>query len=124
MVVTSNLRRQQGATTLGMIVVVVIVGVGLLAALRLAPKYFEYFTVVKVLDRVAQESSVDPVPEKIRMALSRSWQIESIKSINYDEVESRKVISGYELIADYRAEVPLMGNLSLVVDFSKTVIVP
>lgn len=124
MVVTSNLRRQQGATTLGMIVVVVIVGVGLLAALRLAPKYFEYFTVVKVLDRVAQESSVDPVPEKIRMALSRSWQIESIKSINYDEVEIRKVISGYELIANYRAEVPLMGNLSLVVDFSKTVIVP
>ena len=62
-----------------------------------------------------------PAPQELRNSLDRRWTVEDIKSIQPKEIEIKKAGSGFTMRAWYRAEAPFVGNVSLVVDFDKTV---
>jgi hypothetical protein len=116
--------RQRGATFIGMVVIVAILGCGLYAAIRLTPMYIEYLEVVRALDQTAKESSNNAVtPNQLRQALDRRWVVEDIKSVQPKEIEIHKTSEGWTMRAWYRAEVPFIANVSLVADFDKTVTV-
>lgn len=116
--------QQRGATALGMLTIVAILGLGLYAVIRLFPLYLEYFEVVRAMEKVTKETSAaETSPDKIRFSLNRTWLIEDIKTLDYKDIDIRKVGSTYEMTADYRAEVPFIGNVSLVAEFSKIVTV-
>ena len=116
--------QQRGATALGMLTILAILGLGLYAVIRLVPVYLEYFEVVRAMDKVSKESSAaETSPDKIRFSFNRTWNIEDIKTLDYKDIEIRRVGSTYELTAEYRAEVPFIGNVSLVANFYKTVTV-
>lgn len=114
--------QQRGATALGMLTILAILGLGLYAVIRLVPVYLEYFEIVGAMEKIPKETSAaETNPEKIRFSLNRTWLIEDIKTLDYKEIQIRKSSSGYEMTAEYRAEVPFIGNVSLVADFYKTV---
>lgn len=114
--------RQRGATLIGMIVIVAIIGLGLYAGIRLTPLYMEYMAVVRALDQTAKEGVGASVsPNQLRQSLDRRWTIEDIKSIQPKDIEIKRVGEGYSMRAWYRAEAPFVSNVSLVVDFDKTV---
>lgn len=114
--------RQGGATFLGMVIILAILGAGLYAGIRLVPLYFEYMEVVRAMEQVAKEFNGEPVSvAQIRTSLDRRWTIEDIKSIQPKDMEIRKAGSGVTMRAFYRAEAPFVANVSLVVDFDKTV---
>ena len=116
--------QQRGATALGMLTILAILGLALYAVIRLVPVYLEYFEVVRAMDKITKETSAaDTTPDKIRFSLNRTWNIEDIKTLDYKDILIRKSGSGYEMTAEYRAEVPFIGNVSLVADFYKTVTV-
>lgn len=116
------LARQRGATFIGMVVIVAIIGFGLYAAMRLTPLYMEYLEVARALEQTAKEHQGEGVsPQTLRTALDRRWTIEDIKSIDTKDIEIIKKRNGYTMRAYYRAEAPFIGNVSLVVDFDKTV---
>jgi len=115
-------KHQRGATFIGMLVIVAILGLGLYGAIRLVPVYMEYMAVVRALEQTAKEASGNPTsPGELRNALDRRWTIEDIDSIDPREVEIRRAGGGYSMRAWYRAEAPFVGNVSLAVDFDKTV---
>ncbi len=115
-------RRQRGATFLGMVIIVAILGFALYAGIRLVPLYFEYMAVVRAMDQTAKENANDPTsPQELRNALNRRWTIEDIKSVDPKEIEIKRGGSGFTMRAYYRAEAPFIANVSLVVDFDKTV---
>lgn len=114
--------RQGGATFLGMVIILGILGVGVYAGIRLVPLYFEYMEVVRAMEQVAKEYQGEPVTvSQIRTSLDRRWTVEDIKSVQPKEIEIRKEGSVMSMRAFYRAEAPFIGNVSLVVDFDKTV---
>jgi hypothetical protein len=113
--------RQRGATFLGMVVIVAILGFALYAGIRLTPIYLEYMAVVRALEQTAKEESGASSPQTLRNALDRRWTIETIDSIQPKDIEIRKAGSGYTMRAWYRAEAPFISNVSLVADFDKTV---
>ena len=114
--------RQGGATFLGMVIILAILGVGLYAGIRLVPLYFEYMEVVRAMEQVAKEYDGEPTTvAQIRTSLDRRWTIEDIKSIQPKDMEIRKQGSGMTMRAFYRAEAPFVANVSLVVDFDKSV---
>ncbi len=116
--------QQRGATALGMIVILAIIGLAVYAAVRLVPIYLEYFEVVNSMEKVAKENpAAQSNPDKLRTGLNRHWAIEDIKTLDYNDIEIRKVGSTYEMTADYRTEVPYIANVSLLVEFYKTVTV-
>ena len=114
--------RQGGATFLGMLIIVAILGFGLYAGIRLVPIYLEYMAVVRAMEQTAKEEDGSATsPQELRTDLDRRWTIEDIKSIDPKEIEIKKIANGFSMRAEYRAEAPFVANVSLVVDFDKTV---
>lgn len=114
--------RQRGATVLGMLVIVAILGVGAFAAMRLVPLYLEYMAVARAMEQTAKENAAG-TQEALRTSLIRRWAIEDIKSLEPKDIEIKRAGNGFIMRAWYRAESPFVANVSLVVDFDKTVTV-
>lgn len=113
--------RQRGATFLGMVVIIAILGFALYAGIRLTPLYLEYMAVSRALEQTAKENSGATSPQTLRNSLDRRWTIETIDSIQPKDIEIKKAGSGFTMRAWYRAEAPFISNVSLVADFDKTV---
>jgi hypothetical protein len=113
--------RQRGATLLGMVTIIAILGFALYAGIRLTPLYLEYMAVARALEQTAKEESGATSPQTLRNSLDRRWTIETIDSIQPKDIEIKKSGSGFTMRAWYRAEVPFISNVSLVADFDKTV---
>jgi Domain of unknown function (DUF4845) len=116
--------RQRGATFIGMVVIIAILGFGLYAAIRLTPLFFEYLEVVRALEQTAKEHNGNATtPNQLRNSLDRRWTVEDIKSLQPKDVVIKRTQDGYSMQAWYRAEAPFISNVSLVADFDKTVTV-
>jgi hypothetical protein len=115
---------ERGATFLGMVVILLILGSALYAGIRLVPVYLEYTKVARALEQVRDEhSAIDTNPQMLRNSLERRWDVEDISSIGWQEVVIKKTNEGYDLTANYRAERPFVANLYLLAKFDKTVTV-
>jgi hypothetical protein len=114
--------RQRGATFLGMVVILAIVGSAVYAGIRLVPVYLEYTKVARALEQVGQELAAnDTNAQMIRNALERRWDVEDIASIGWKEVAIRKTSDGFEVEADYAVERPFVANVYLLTKFDKLV---
>jgi uncharacterized protein DUF4845 len=115
-------QRQRGATLIGMVIILAIIGFALYGAIRLTPLFFEYMAIVRALEQTAKESSGAATnPTDLHKSLDRRWEVEDIKSIKPTDVEIKRAGNGWTMRAWYRAEAPFIANVSLVVDFDKTV---
>jgi hypothetical protein len=112
--------RQRGATMIGMVIIVAIIGFGLYGVIRVFPLYMEYLAVVRAMEQTAKEES-GGTPQTLLRSLDRRWAIEDIQSLEPKDIEIKRQGSGYSMRAWYRAEAPFISNISLVVDFDKTV---
>jgi len=114
-------RRQQGMTFIGLLFILAMAGAILYAGIRLAPVYLNYMKVVRSLDAVASESKGDnPDPAALRNALARQWEIQSLDSPDFKEVEITKEDNGVIMHVAYDDSVPYIANVSLSVHFEKT----
>jgi len=112
--------RQRGATFLGILIIGGILAVGVYAGIRLTPLYMEYFAVQRALRQVV--GGGDTSASGIRMSLERRWQIEDIKTLDLADVEIKPASGGSTTVrAKYRAQAPLVANISIVVDFDYSV---
>jgi hypothetical protein len=74
--------RQRGATFIGIVVILAILGFALYAGIRLTPVYLEYMAVARALEQTAKELGGNPTsPQDLRNSLNRRWTIEDIHSI-------------------------------------------
>ena len=119
-------QRQRGMTFLGLVIILVIVGAGLYAALRLVPVYLEYSKVARVLEQVRDEHVAmdSPTSQLIRNSLERRWDVEDIKSLGWKEVEIEQKSDGFEVRAAYDVEERFIANVYLVTKFDKTIVIP
>ena len=116
--------RQRGATFLGIVVILLILGSALYGGIRLVPVYLEYTKVARALEQVGDEhSAIETNPHLIRKSLERRWDVEDIHSIGWKEIEIKKEGDDYVIRAEYEAEQPFIANVYLLVRFDKTVLV-
>ena len=110
--------RQRGATTLGMLIIAAIIGLALYSVIRLWPLYFEYYSVARSMESVAKEGGDIAA---LRKGLERRWEIEDIKTLDYEDIEIKKTGSGIQMHAAYEARTSFVANIYWVVEFDKTV---
>lgn len=113
--------RQRGATFIGMVTIIAILGLGLYGCIRLVPVYAEYFEVVRALEQTAKDLPEATTASELRTSLDRRWTVEDIRSIDPKQIEIKRAGDGFSMRAKYRAEVPFIANVSLAVYFDKTV---
>lgn len=116
-----SIKRQQGATFLGVLIIVGILGFAIYAGIRLVPLYKEFMDVSTAMTQTAKELGSGATPAEIRKSLDRRWEIEDIHSIQPKDIDVVRVGAATTLRAQYRAEAPFVANVSLVVDFDKSV---
>jgi hypothetical protein len=100
-------RLQSGVTFLGGLVLVLVIGGWVYVGIRLVPIYLNYMKVAGTLDKVKDEFSANPSNSEfaIRKAVERHFDIESVT-------------------ADYDDDATIAGNISVLVEFNRTVEVP
>ncbi len=115
--------RQRGMTFLGIIVLVVVVGAWVYSGIRLVPKYLEYMKVAATLEKVRDEYESNPgtTDFMLRKAVERHFDIEMVDVITSNDIEIRKEGGTFFVRAAYEDTVPLVSNVSFLVQFDKTV---
>jgi len=117
-------QRQRGATFLGMVTILVILGAALYAGIRLVPVFLEYMKVARALEQVRDEYvAIETNQQLIRRSLERRWDVEDINSIGWREVEIKKTSEGFEMRAAYDVEQPFIANVYLLAKFDKLVVI-
>ena len=118
-----SIKRQEGMTTIGWLIVLALIGFFVLLALRMVPSYLEFFKVVSTLDSLESEGAMDS-PQEIRKLLERRFDISYVHSLTPNEVAVKSAGANWDVIADYDSRVHLFANVDVVMSFYKQVQVP
>ena len=118
-------RRQRGVTAIGWIFLLVPVAIVGYGAIRVGPEYMNYYKVVQALKETGNKLKGDDSlsAQNIRSALERRFDTGYIEKPTIDEIEIEKTDQGWSVTADYESIAPLMGNLSLLMEFKKTEVI-
>ena len=113
------MKKQRGITLTGLIVILVLLGMGALLGFKLFDPYVQYFTIKKTFKTLAQNPELRSGTRKeIQNAYQRYSLIDSITSISEEDIEVRKDGNTIVISANYSVKVPLVANISLLVDFA------
>lgn len=114
--------KQRGMTFLGWVMVLAVIGVFVLAALRLIPIYMNNYK----LDSIIEGTKIDldgqqATKQMIVNTLAKRYNVEGITSPDFDEFQIKKSSQGYTLTADYEQRAPFFANVEFAVSFEKSV---
>ncbi len=115
--------RQRGMTMLGILVIVVVVGAWVYAGIRMTPKYLEFMRVASTLEKVRDEFDSNPGTTEfmLRKAIERQFDIEMVEVVTSNDIEINKDGSMFTMRAAYDDTVPLVANVSFLLEFDKSV---
>jgi hypothetical protein len=118
-------RKQSGVTLIGWIFLLAPMAVVLYAGLRAGPEYFAYYKCVQAMKETASQLKSDPTLSKqtIEGALAKRFDIGYVQKPPIDQIAIEKGGDGWQMTADYESTVPMFGNLGLLMQFSKTVVI-
>jgi hypothetical protein len=115
--------RQKGVTFLGWMVLLLPFAVMFYAGIRLTPIYLTYTKVSRTLTQMSHEFSGDAQVSAgaLRVSLDKRLDIEGIDYPTADNITFVREDGVWVGEAKYEDEVPLFGDLFLVVKFDKVV---
>jgi hypothetical protein len=112
-------------TFLGLLVLIIVVGSWLYAAMRVTPVYLNYMKVASSLEKVRDEYENNPSTTDfmIRKALERHFDIESVDEAVFSskDVVIKQQGGTFQVTATYEDTAPLLANVYVLVSFDKTV---
>jgi hypothetical protein len=108
---------------LGILVIVVVVGAWVYAGIRMTPKYLEFMRVASTLEKVRDEFDSNPGTTEfmLRKAIERQFDIEMVEVVTSNDIEITKDGMMFTMRAAYDDTVPLVANVSFLLEFDKSV---
>jgi hypothetical protein len=112
-----NKNTQYGISLLGLIFWLVVLIVGALLGMKLAPAYIEYGTAKSAIEAIARDRNA-ATPAEVRRAFDSRAAIDNINVIKASDLDVTK--QGNEMVIgfSYRKEVPLVANVGVYMDFA------
>jgi len=122
-----NIRKRQYGGA--MVVAIVVIAISVWLSFKLVPIYLQNGTVSSVLDNIRQETDVAKKSnaDLQQLLLSRLGfeKIDRINQNNFAElVKIERTVEGFSMTVQYDTRSKLVANISLVVDYKKTIKVP
>lgn len=119
-------KRQFGG---GMVTAIVVIAIALWLAFKIIPIYMQDGKVTSILDALRQEAEIGKKSnaelQKILLSRLDFEKITSVNQMNFAEVvKIERTVEGFIMTVEYDSRAKLLSNLSLVVDYKKTVKVP
>jgi len=112
-------KSQSGLSLVGVMLVGSMAAAVVLLGLRLVPVVSEYFGIKRALASVAGAANPQTatVPE-LRNAFAKRAMVDDISSITASDVDITKENGRIVMSVDYSRKVPLIANVSLMIEFS------
>jgi hypothetical protein len=119
-------KRQYGG---GLVVAIVVIALSVWLSFKLVPIYLQNGTVSTVLEGVRKDTDVAKKSnaELQQLLLSRLGfeKIDRVNQNNFaDLVKIERNVEGFSMTVQYDTRSPLVANISLIVDYKKTIKVP
>jgi hypothetical protein len=114
-----NLKKQAGATLLGMLFIGALLFFVAIIAMKIFPAYQEYFSVKTVIHAMNKESLSSMSKKEIQDSFDKRANTSYITVIKGTDIILGKNSSGETTVsAQYQVITPLFGNISVMMDFN------
>lgn len=114
-----NQRQQRGLSMIGLLFWGIIIVFVALVAMKLIPAYVEYFEIKKILKDLGSEVGSKGMSNgEIRERFAKRAMIDNITAVNPADLTISRENGQTVVSVDYSFQAPLVGNLSLLADFS------
>jgi Tfp pilus assembly major pilin PilA len=113
------MRKQKGFTFWSLTFTIGTIAIIAMLTVKLFPAYSEFFSVKKVMNRLASEGNLSAMDKtEIQRAFERSSNIDDIHSIEPKDLDIHKTPDGDTVVtADYEVVIPLVANISALLKF-------
>jgi hypothetical protein len=118
--------KQRGLGFLGLIVLVGVLGFTAVIGLKLFPVYMDAWKIDSVMNAVISEPGInDQSRQEVIESMLKQLDIDAVDSLNYSNHRDRMSVikrkNSVTINVSYEITTPLLGNLSLLAQFEKTV---
>jgi hypothetical protein len=119
-----NIRKQNGLTLIGFVIVLSIVLLFAYAGMRLIPMYLEYYALIQAMEKLeddpmAKSMSAHKIKQSIQMSLWASYASNNIKN---EHIRISKKSDGINVRVAYEVRKDFLGNVDLIGSFDRTVV--
>ncbi|MGI4845596.1 MAG: DUF4845 domain-containing protein [Janthinobacterium lividum] len=109
--------KQAGISLTGLILVLAVLGVAAVFALKLLPTYFEYSAIKEAIVRAKEAGGT---PREIQVAFDKNAGMNNVTAINGRDLTITRDGGETQVSFAYEKRVPLVGNVSIVIDYAGT----
>lgn len=114
-----SVKNQQGATLLGMLIIGSMIVFVALVVMKMVPAYTEFMSVKKVMQAMKQESLSTMSHKEIRDSFNRRASTSYVDTVKGSDLIIEKGAGDNTIVSvDYQVVKPIMGNVSVLLDFS------
>lgn len=111
--------KQKGVSLGGFLMMCVVLFFGALLAFKVIPPYMEFLNVKKNMTATVRDPTLqEATPKQIRDAFARRADVDNIRAISENDIEVTKEGGNLVLSTSYQVKVPLVANISLLMDFT------
>ncbi len=114
---TRTARRQRGLSLIGLIFVGLIVVALIALGFRIVPAVIEYIAIERAVQKIKNEGTT---VREIQSAFERHRTIDDITSIRATDLDITKEGDRIVISYAYQKKIPILDNVSLVIDFAGT----
>ena len=117
--------RQKGMTSIGWVLVFMLIAVVTLVILKLLPIYLDGFAVKSSLASLKNEHNISKTsPSKIKTMLLKRFDINTVTDVTKDDIYIDKSQGMMTIEVEYEVRDKLVGNIDVVVMFNEKIEVP
>jgi hypothetical protein len=119
-----NIRRESGLTLIGFLIVLVMILFFVYAGMRVVPMYLEYHALGNALQTLKDDpASKSMPPQKLKQRIQTSlWASYANANIKKEHMHISKKSDGINIRVKYEVREPFLGNISIVGNFEKSVV--
>lgn len=111
--------KQRGFTFISLVLMVAGIIFVAVIAMKLFPAYNEYFTIKRAISSVKRQmADAEMSKQQIIVAFDKQREIDGFQSVVGKDLVIEQSANGMVASADYSVVVPLVGNVSALVDFT------
>jgi len=116
-----NMKRQQGTTAIGWLIILGIIGFFVTLALKLTPVYLENYNIITSLKSMEKTPGLyQKSTGSIRTLLQTKLDINDVKSVGRKDLQVVKREGTVFIDIEYSVVVPFAGAISILADFHET----
>ncbi len=113
---------QKGMSITGWITIIAVVLFLILLGVRMVPSYMEFYSMSKILESIKDDPQYRrTAPKQLRKIFDRRININSIYDFDPKYLKIDRSKGQTSMILDYSIKKPVIGNVSVVMDFHKEV---